>query len=254
MRRIIRRAIALPWFARDLARFVTLSRSERLGIPLRIRAQLLDHDADAGTLRGAYFHQDLLVAQRIFEARPRRHVDVGSRIDGFVAHVASFRSIEIVDIRPCDSPISNIRTMRADIMQSDSVPEGICDSLSCLHALEHFGLGRYGDPIDPRGHERGLDSLIRMLEQGGTLYLSVPVGPETVFFNCHRRFDPRTILQLANHRLELRRLDVVDDRGNLRRHVPPEEAAKGGMLGCRREGCAIFEFTKPRTAPQGGRG
>jgi hypothetical protein len=37
-----------------------------------------------------------------------------------------------------------------------STPDGYCDSLSCLHALEHFGLGRYGDPIDPRGHEKGI--------------------------------------------------------------------------------------------------
>ena len=246
LRRIIGRTAAFPRFVMDLARFATLSRSEGMDMRLRVRAQLSDRSADAGTLRGAYFHQDLLVAQRIFEAAPKRHIDVGSRIDGFVAHVASFRAIEIVDIRPCDSPIPNIRTMRADMMDSRSVPEGICDSVSCLHALEHFGLGRYGDPIDPRGHEKGLDSLVRMLEPGGTLYLSVPVGPERVFFNCHRRFDARTILRLTDVRLVLRRLDVVDDRGNLRRHVPPEEATRDGALGCRREGCAIFEFTKPR--------
>lgn len=51
---------------------------------------LTDYNAPAGLADGQYFHQDLYVARRIFEASPRRHVDVGSRVDGFVAHVAAF--------------------------------------------------------------------------------------------------------------------------------------------------------------------
>ena len=45
---------------------------------------------NSGTAKGHYFHQDLLVAQYIFKNKPKKHVDVGSRVDGFVAHVASF--------------------------------------------------------------------------------------------------------------------------------------------------------------------
>ncbi|MBV5330073.1 MAG: DUF268 domain-containing protein, partial [Chlorobium sp.] len=48
-----------------------------------------------------------------------------------------------------------------------------CDSLSCLHALEHFGLGRYGDPIDPHGYADGLRNMVKILRQGGLFYLSV---------------------------------------------------------------------------------
>ena len=40
----------------------------------------------------AYFHQDFVVARKIFERNPRLHIDVGSRVDGFVAHVATFSS------------------------------------------------------------------------------------------------------------------------------------------------------------------
>ena len=42
----------------------------------------------SGAASGHYFYQDLLVARRIYERRPVRHVDVASRVDGFVAHVA----------------------------------------------------------------------------------------------------------------------------------------------------------------------
>lgn len=49
---------------------------------------------------GAYFQQDLLVARWIHHAAPRRHIDVGSRIDGFIGHLAVFREVEVLDIRP----------------------------------------------------------------------------------------------------------------------------------------------------------
>lgn len=195
-------------------------------------------------MRGAYFHQDLLVAQRIHAANPRRHIDVGSRIDGFVAHVASFRPIEVVDIRPLTSTVPNVSFLQADAMALTGVGESLCDSVSCLHVLEHFGLGRYGDPLDVLGYAKGFASLVRMLEPGGTLYLSVPIGPQMVLFNAHRRFHATTILDLAGESLELRRFDFVDDSGDLHREVPIGRPRQDPTLGCRREGCGIFEFRK----------
>ena len=54
---------------------------------------------ESGIMSGHYFHQDLYVARKIFLQNPGKHVDIGSRTDGFVAHVAAFREIEIFDIR-----------------------------------------------------------------------------------------------------------------------------------------------------------
>lgn len=235
---------ALVRYLRDAARFIPAARWTPGWERISINAKLHDRYTDAGTMRGAYFHQDLLVAQRIFAAAPRRHIDVGSRIDGFVAHVASFRAIEIVDIRPVVSTAANIAFLQADAMRPDAIEPSICDSLSCLHVLEHFGLGRYGDPLDPLGHEKGMASLVRMLEPGGTLYLSVPIGPQKVLFNAHRRFHATTILDLAAGSLELRRLDLVDDRGDLHRGIDLDRPRRDPTLGCRREGCGIFEFRK----------
>ena len=235
----------MGWFLRDLAAFRRLSARCPGWQVLGLRPQVLDRSAEAGVTRGAYFHQDLLVAQRIHAARPRRHVDVGSRLDGFVAHVASFRPIEVMDLRPLRSTARHIQFLQADLMDVRSTPEAICDSLSCLHALEHFGLGRYGDELDPLGHERGLDALVRLLEPGGTMYLSVPVGPQAVWFNSHRTFHASTVVQLVGARMKLMRLDLVDDAGDLREDVPHALIASDPTLGCRREGCGIFEFRKP---------
>ncbi|KAA3512449.1 hypothetical protein CPJ18_07285 [Agrobacterium rosae] len=107
----------------------------------KLRMVLEDFSDSAGIVKGHYFHQDLLVAGYIHAANPVRHIDVGSRIDGFVAHVASFREIEVLDVRPLQ-PTShkNIVFQQADLMRDAG--EEITDSLSCLHAIEHFGLGR----------------------------------------------------------------------------------------------------------------
>src|SRR5438046_1353375 len=69
-----------------------------------------------GTASGHYFHQDLLVARRIYERNPEKHVDVGSRVDGFVAHVAVFREIEVFDVRPITSQVKNIVFVQDDLM------------------------------------------------------------------------------------------------------------------------------------------
>src|SRR4029079_3682989 len=102
------------------------------------------------------------------------------------AHVAVFREIEVIDIRPTDSKVSNITFLQDDLMDPKLVLNDYCDSLSSLHALEHFGLGRYGDPIDADGYIKGFVALSSMLKQGGVLYLSVPVGRERIEFNGQR--------------------------------------------------------------------
>ena len=87
-----------------------------------------EKSGDSGDASGHYFHQDLLIANRVFVNEPKRHVDVGSRIDGFVAHVASFREIEVFDIRPLKTPIQNIVFRKVDLMSDDFNLKDYCDS------------------------------------------------------------------------------------------------------------------------------
>lgn len=197
----------------------------------------------SGTARGHYFHQDLLVARRIFESKPKKHVDVGSRVDGFVAHVAAFRNIEVLDIRPMDSNVRNIQFKQADLMSPPPEMSGYCDSLSCLHAIEHFGLGRYGDPIDFEGHLKGLNSLHIILKPGGTLYLSTPIGPQRIEFNAHRVFAVKYLLSLFEGKFKLRNFSYVDDRGDLHENVAMAADMLDANFGCR-YGCGIFELEK----------
>jgi SAM-dependent methyltransferase len=178
------------------------------------RPCLQDWYDEGGTTRNEYFQQDLLVARMIHAANPQKHVDVGSRVDGFVAHVASFREIEVFDVRNTTATIPGIVFRQADMMSPVQDMSEYCDSLSCLHALEHFGLGRYGDPIDPEGYQRGFANMVRLLKPAGKFYLSVPIGLERVEFNANRVFDPRTVVHMGrSSRLVLEKMFVINPDG-----------------------------------------
>lgn len=204
---------------------------------------LTDDLDQSGTASGAYFHQDLYVAQKVFEASPRRHLDVASRVDGFVAHVASFRPIEVLDIRPLSVSIPNVTFRQADLMRLPEDLREAADSVSCLHALEHFGLGRYGDPLDADGHRKGFDSLAAMVAPGGRLYLSMPIGPQRYEFNAHRVFAIETPLAMAKPQFDLEHFSFVDDRGDMHRDVPITEELLRTNAGCI-WGCGIYVFRK----------
>lgn len=172
-------------------------------------------------------------------------MDVGSRVDGFVAHVAVFRNIDVLDVRPQTANIINITFRQFDIMSSTLAPDLVecCDSLSCLHALEHFGLGRYGDSIDVNGHIKGLKILTRMLQPTGILYLAVPIGDERIEFNAHRVFNVGTILDLVTKDFELEAFSYVSDDGSFHENAAMTEERAHRNFGCR-YGCGIFELKK----------
>ena len=228
----------LPRFLRDYLRF----RSGYSG-RLELLPCLHDWHEEGGATTLEYFWQDLLVARAIFEARPEKHVDIGSRVDGFVAHVASFRKIEVFDVRPISTPIPGVSFRQADLMQPVEGMTGYCDSLSCLHALEHFGLGRYGDAIDPKGFERGLANMAALLRKDGVFYLSVPIGVERVEFNGQRVFDPHAMIDLAMaNSLELRELKVIRQGGRV--EALALDQLRHSDLARQRYALGIFTFTK----------
>jgi len=246
--RLLRSLRGLPGYGRDWWRF----RRDYSGT-MALMPCLHDRFNEAGATKSEYFWQDLLVARWIHDAdpRPEKCVDVGSRIDGFVAHVASFREIEVFDVRQITTSIPGVIFRQADLMDRSMMGHwyaegGYCDSLSCLHVLEHFGLGRYGDPIDPRGYEVGFANLVGLLKPGGYFYLSTPVGHERVEFNANWVFDPRTILRCADTLgLRLERLAIFNPRSGLRDINMAECKEEIAALVGEPYNLGIFVFVKP---------
>ena len=246
--RLLRALRSLPSYWTDYRAF-RKSHQDRM----TFNPQLHDRYAEAGVTKSEYFWQDLIVARWIHEAKPERHVDVGSRTDGFVAHVASFREIEVFDVRPITTEIPGVTFRQADLMdtlgmaawQDGNAGGGYCDSLSCLHVLEHFGLGRYGDPIDPNGYKTGFANLASLLRPGGRFYLSTPIGQERVEFNANWVFDPATILGLAHSSgLRLERCLAFNPLTGLRAIEDAERTEALAALAAEHYNLGIFVFTR----------
>ena len=234
----------VPAYLRDLSR--VRAEGEKAGWPFPIRALrpcLADRHAPAGLISQHYFYQDWFVARRIFARNPRRHVDVGSRIDGIVGSLAAFRDVEVFDIRPLALDVPAIAFRQVDLMRLPPELEGYCDSVSSLHAIEHFGLGRYGDPLDYMGHLAGLDAVHRLLEPGGAFYFSVPIGPQRLEFNAHRVFALGPLLDLLARRYRVDSFSYVDDRNRFHPEVPLTPGDVEANFGCH-YGCGVFELTK----------
>jgi SAM-dependent methyltransferase len=209
----------------------------------KIHPVLSERHADAGIMSGHYFHQDLYVASRIYINNPTKHIDIGSRIDGFVAHVAVFRPIEVLDIRKQNSKVKNIFFKQADLMQ---LPPGMidyCDSISSLHAIEHFGLGRYADSIDYWGHLKGIQNITEILKKGGRFYFSVPIGNQRIEFNAHRIFSIKYLMEIFTDRFNIERFSFVDDQGDFHENIVLSEKSIESNFNCN-HGCGVFELIK----------
>lgn len=157
-----------------------------------------DENCEAGQIDSHYFLQDIYMAKKIIEHSPQNHYDIGSRIDGFISHLLCCGvSVTMIDIRPICCDIENLSFIQADATSLKEIPDNSLNSISTLHAIEHFGLGRYGDSIDAYACDKVMSELKRVVDRGGLLYLSLPISNKNgVLYNSHRVFTPKYIMNV----------------------------------------------------------
>lgn len=231
------------WFAKDLEEIKRQKGTDTTFKFGSIHPILTDRNHEGGVMKGHYFHQDLYVAKLINITKPEKHLDIGSRVDGFVAHVASYREIELIDIRNIKSKVKNIVFRQLDLMMLPPDLINYCDSISSLNAIEHFGLGRYGDPIDYFGHLKAIDNITKILKSGGRFYFSVPIGPQRIEFNAHRVFSVKYLLSILCPNFKIHSFSYVNDEGDLLEDVELSEKNVNSNFGCD-FGCGIFTLIK----------
>src|SRR5262245_41950106 len=179
----------LPAFFADRRRFRAMGGGE--GLHWRDSYPCLN-DATARTaVEPHYFYQGAWFARRLAHQPPAHHIDIGSSAL-MLGVISGFVPTTFVDIRPLDVELSNFEGLSASITALP-FPDRSIASLSCLHVIEHIGLGRYGDTVDPAGSRRAAKELVRVLAPEGRLFVSTPVGRERVCFNAHRIFAPSTV-------------------------------------------------------------
>ncbi|MGE0351074.1 class I SAM-dependent methyltransferase [Hydrogenophaga sp.] len=225
----------LPRFFRHWVRFNKLHQGDRLKVA-DAYPNLYDWVAST-PFDPHYFYQAAWLARQLAGTPPVRHLDIGSDVK-LIATLSAFVPTEFMDFRPLDAALTGLECTRGDIlalpMEDDSVK-----SVSCLHVVEHIGLGRYGDPIDPEGSRKAIAELQRVLAPGGRLFLSVPVGRERICFNAHRVFATKTILALLG-KLSLVSFSLVDDAGRYWPDCSTDRANDQDY------GCGMFVLEKPR--------
>lgn len=142
-----------------------------------------------------YFYQDTWCARKIFENKPAHHYDIASKAD-LIGTISQFVPTTMVDIRPLEVTLPELSFVKGSILELP-FKDGEVPSLSSICVIEHIGLGRYGDPLDPFGSEKAAKELVRVLAHGGSLYVSVPIDNENkVYFNAHRAFTRDYIIKL----------------------------------------------------------
>jgi hypothetical protein len=127
---------------------------------------------------------------------PLRHVDFGSHV--YFAGVASAITDKFTyyDIRPIDMPLPRLECKAGNLTKID-LPDNSQMSVSCMHVLEHVGLGRYGDSIDPRGDLKAAAELSRIVHPDGQLLIVEPVNQiPRLSFNAHRIYSYNQILDM----------------------------------------------------------
>jgi SAM-dependent methyltransferase len=152
-----------------------------------------------------YFYQDTWAFERILKQKPSLHIDIGSH-HTFVAFLSKVIPLTMVDIRPLDLPLDTLKFQEGSILDLPFKSESV-ESISSLCVVEHIGLGRYGDPLDPDGSEKAISELKRVLKSAGNLYISLPLDNENkTYFNAHRAFSEDYLLNLFCP------LEIIDKR------------------------------------------
>jgi hypothetical protein len=237
------------WFIRDWLRYKAAGGTAKISdwYPC-----VLDKTSTT-TFDPQYFYQAVWGLKKIMASSPEKHVDVGSEIS-FVGMLSAVTNVTFVDIRPIRAQLERFSCLEGSIV---SLPydSGSVESLSCMHVIEHIGLGRYGDPLDPDGSTKACHELARVISPGGMLYITVPIYGDKkavvkVNFNGLRNFSAKEVISYFPD-LELVSFSMVHGNGEFAQDVEPENATVT-LSGFTDYALGMFEFRRPAVIERAG--
>ena len=185
-----------------------------------------------------YVYHVAWAARVLARNNPELHIDISSSLY-FSTTVSAFIPVKFYDYRPAKLELPNFSSEHANVTGLPFGDQSI-QSLSCMHVVEHIGLGRYGDALDPDGDLKAIHELKRVLQKNGSLLFVVPVGKPRIQFNAHRIYSYEQISTYFRD-LVLEEFALIPDRhgdGGL------IVGATQAMADAQTYGCGCFWFRK----------
>lgn len=197
---------------------------------------LTDATSTTGFDRHYVFHT-AWAARILAKSMPEMHTDISSSLY-FISNVSAFIPIRFLDYRPANLGLSAVKEEAVDILNLPFADDSI-SSLSCMHVVEHIGLGRYGEAVDSDGDIKAIQELKRVLSFQGQLLFVVPLAANPcIQFNAHRIYSFEQVVSMFDG-LALDQFSLIPDKtedGNLI-SWPTEELLARQTYAC---GCFLF--------------
>jgi len=133
--------------------------------------------------------------------RGRHVIVVGSLVPWYEAICLAERaaSCTTVDHNPVAFEHPLLQQLTIQDWNAMEEPRPVWDVALCISSVEHAGLARYGDPVDPDGDLEAMDMIRAMVKPGGYLLLAVPVGADVIKWNAHRKYGRVRLPVLLHH-------------------------------------------------------
>lgn len=126
------------------------------------------------------------VAKHVNKLKPKKILDIGSYRLFIIGLLAHYR-LTTVDVRNRENNIETEAVIVCDAKNLE-LPSNEFDLVISLCALEHFGLGRYGDEFDLDADRKAFNEMVRVIIPKGYLIFSTAItnAEPTILFNAHR--------------------------------------------------------------------
>jgi hypothetical protein len=224
------------WFS--FARLQRASGDARFTLSMRDRIPALWEKSEQTVFDAHYVYHNAWAIRSVLKILPSTHVDISSTLY-FCTSLSASIPVKFFDYRPAPLNLSQLSSDRCDLMRLPFA-DGSIESLSCMHTIEHVGLGRYGDKIDPGGDLRAFSELKRVVAPGGNLLVVLPVGTQRLCFNAHRIYAYDSVLAQFDG-YDLVEAALVTDSGAFL------QSASRVEFDAQHYGCGCFWFRKHKS-------
>lgn len=226
-------------FRRDYETFKRLANNSQSRFEVRWedRFPIVGEDGPGHGFDRHYIYHTGWAARKVKEIAPKCHVDISSSLY-FASIVSAFVPLRFYDYRSARLELNNLICGQADLL---SLPfeTGSIESISCMHVVEHIGLGRYGESLNPDGDLLAMRELSRVLIRGGSLLFVVPIGQPILSFNSHRVYSYNQVID-SFPGVELTEFSLVPDD----KKQPIVINADPSLVSKQYYACGCFHFQK----------